>query len=188
MELIHTDSQIELSQEELLEFKETSWLPKRKESQLGLDIDRTLRIVNSIKSKPKAWSIIVFAASVENAETIAGMLTLDGIPAAAISSNTPAHERALALDRFRSKELRVLTNYNVLSQGFDAPKTDAVYITRPTQSEVRYQQMIGRGLRGPRNGGTEEVHLVNVLDNIREFPLSINYKPFEVLADSVDEG
>ena len=188
MELIHSTSAIELSHEEQEEFRKTAWLPKRKESELGLDLDRTLRIVESIKSKPDHWSIIVFATSVENAETIAAMLTLDGIPSAAISSSTPASERAVALERFRSRELRVLTNYSVLSQGFDAPKTDAVYITRPTQSEVRYQQMIGRGLRGPKNGGTEEVHLVNVLDNIREFDLSINYKRFEMLADSVDEG
>lgn len=186
MELIRTDTAIELTEAERSIFETTTWLPRRKEAELGEQLDRTLRIVESIKSKPNHWSIIVFATSVENAETIAAMLTLDGIPSAAISASTPDSERALALERFRSKELRVLTNYGVLSQGFDAPKTDAVYITRPTQSEVRYQQMIGRGLRGPKNGGTEDVHLVNVLDNIREFPLSINYKPFENLAESID--
>ncbi|WP_175935230.1 DEAD/DEAH box helicase [Corynebacterium sp. Marseille-P4321] len=186
MEIIRTDSAIELTDQEREEFEKSTWLPRQKEKALGEDLERTLRIVDSIKSKPSDWSIIVFATSVENAETIAAMLTLDGIPSAAISANTPDSERALALERFRSKELRVLTNYGVLSQGFDAPKTDAVYITRPTQSEVRYQQMIGRGLRGPKNGGTEDVHLVNVLDNIREFPLSINYKPFEKLAESID--
>lgn len=186
MEIIRTESAIELTDKERQEFEKNTWLPRHKEKALGEDLERTLRIVESIKSKPSNWSIIVFATSVENAETIAAMLTLDGIPSAAISANTPDSERSLALDRFRSKELRVLTNYGVLSQGFDAPKTDAVYITRPTQSEVRYQQMIGRGLRGPRNGGTEDVHLVNVLDNIREFDLSINYKPFEKLAETID--
>lgn len=188
MEIIRTESAIELTDKEREEFEKSKWLPRHKEKALGEDFERTLRIVESIKSKPNGWSIIVFATSVENAETIAAMLTLDGIPSAAISANTPDSERALALDRFRSKDLRVLTNYGVLSQGFDAPKTDAVYITRPTQSEVRYQQMIGRGLRGPKNGGTEDVHLVNVLDNIREFSLSINYKPFEKLAESIDDN
>lgn len=188
MEIIRSDTAIELSNDEIKEFREKQWLRKQRESELGQDSARTLRIVRSIESKPADWSIIVFAASVENAETIAAILTLDGIPSAAISSKTSEGERAEALQRFKNKELRVLTNYNVLSQGFDAPKTDAVYITRPTQSEVRYQQMIGRGLRGPKNGGTAEVHLVNVLDNIKEFRLSINYKPFEKLADSVSNS
>lgn len=186
MEIIRTESAIELTEKEREDFENRLWLPRHKEKELGEDLERTLRIVESIESKPSHWSIIVFATSVENAETIAAMLTLDGIPSAAISANTPDSERTLALDRFRSRKLRVLTNYGVLSQGFDAPKTDAVYITRPTQSEVRYQQMIGRGLRGPRNGGTEEVHLVNVLDNIREFDLSIDYRPFENLAEKID--
>jgi superfamily II DNA or RNA helicase len=71
-----------------------------------------------------------------------------------------------------------------LSQGFDAPKTDAVYITRPTSSEVRYQQMVGRGLRGPKNGGTEEVLIVNVLDNLVEFGDSIVYQSLKDIIES----
>lgn len=187
MEKFKTDTSVEMSENDIRDFREKHWLPSKKAEELGQDFERTMRIVRSIESKPDDWSIIVFAASVENAETIATILTLDGIPAASISSSTPDEERTLAFERFRAKELRVLTNYNVLSQGFDAPKTDAVYITRPTQSEVRYQQMIGRGLRGPKNGGTENVHIVNVLDNIEQFPLSIVYTPFEKLADKVNE-
>ena len=52
------------------------------------------------------------------------------------------------MQQFRQGEIRVITNYNVLSQGFDAPKVGAVYVARPTFSLNRYQQMIGRGLRG----------------------------------------
>ncbi len=62
-------------------------------------------------------------------------------------------ERRDLVRRFQAQEIRVLTNYNVLSQGFDAPKVGAVYVVRPTFSLNRYQQMIGRGLRGPKNGG-----------------------------------
>ncbi|QCB28203.1 DEAD/DEAH box helicase [Corynebacterium endometrii] len=184
MEHIDTNSFVKLTPEEVEAFRERHWLPRHSEIELGSDIDRTNRIVASILEKPSDWSIIVFAASVENAETIATLLTMQGCPAAAISENTSIGERRLAVERFKNGELRVLTNYAVLSQGFDFPGTNAVYITRPTQSEVRYQQMIGRGLRGPKNGGTKKCHIVNVLDNIEQFDLSINYEQFEKLTDS----
>jgi hypothetical protein len=41
----------------------------------------------------------------------------------------------------------VLTNANVLCEGFDEPSVDCVIIGRPTKSRPFYQQMIGRGTR-----------------------------------------
>lgn len=187
MGIIRPEGEVSLSHKEIEDFKENNWLSKSKEREIGDDLNRTQKIIDSIKSKPSDWPILVFAASVENAQALAALLSMDGIPATAITEKTSPSERKLAIQRFKDKELRVITNYAVLSQGFDAPQTRAVYITRPTTSEVRYQQMIGRGLRGPKNGGTQEVHIVNVLDNLESFDLSINYKPFEELAEWVAE-
>lgn len=188
MEIIRNEGFIPLSNQEIEYFREKHFLPAAPANQLARDNERTLRIVESIKSKPRDWSILVFAASIDNAETIATALTLDGIPAASIDGTTPVKERNEILERFKSGELRVLTNFAVLTQGFDAPKTRAVYITRPTTSEVWYRQMIGRGLRGPKNGGTESVHIVNVLDNLQSFPESINYHSFTHLASDIKEA
>src|SRR5699024_12044489 len=60
------------------------------------------------------------------------------------------------------------SDLNVLSQGFDVPDVSAVYVCRPTFVPNRYLQMIGRGLRGPLNGGTERVDIVNVKDKDRK--------------------
>ena len=176
---------VDLTDQELEEFRTKYWMPRNAERRLGRIGERTQMIVESILSKPEEWPIVVFAASVENAQTLATLLTLAGRPAASIDQDTSPDDRRLAIDRFKSGELRVLTNYAVLSQGFDAPETRAVYITRPTSSEVRYQQMVGRGLRGPRNGGGEEVLIVNVLDNVVEFHDSI---VFESLKEIIDAG
>lgn len=167
---------INLTDRELDDFRSKGWLSRGAEARLGRDEDRTRTIVDSIMSKPEHWQIVAFAASVENAQTLATLLTLKGRPAASIDQDTSPEDRRVAIERFKSGDLKVLTNYAVLSQGFDAPKTDAVYITRPTSSEVRYQQMVGRGLRGPKNGGTEEVLIVNMLDNLLEFGDSIVYQ------------
>jgi superfamily II DNA or RNA helicase len=97
---------------------------------------------------------------------MAARLCVSGIPAAAVSGDTPRAARRWFLDRFQSGALRVLCNYSVLTTGFDAPKTDMVLIARQVKSPVRYMQMVGRGLRGPANGGTERCRIVTVLDNL----------------------
>jgi type I site-specific restriction endonuclease len=44
-----------------------------------------------------------------------------------------------------------------------------------------YQQMIGRGLRGPRNGGKETCLILDVADNIENYGPSLAFTGFEHL-------
>ena len=85
------------------------------------------------------------------------------------------------IEEFREGRIRVLTNYNVLTQGFDAPAVRAVIVARPTFSPNLYQQMIGRGLRGPRNGGKETCLIVNVEDNVVSYGDDLAFRDFEYL-------
>ena len=64
----------------------------------------------------------------------------------------------------------MLINYGVFTTGFDDPKINCIVVARPTYSVVLYSQMIGRGLRGPKNNGTEDCLIVDVLDNILNQP------------------
>jgi len=145
------------------------------------DVDRNNRIIDSLLALDKEVTALVFAASVSHAQTLAAVLDNEGVRSAAVSAYTTPGERRERVRQFRSGKIRVLTNYNVLSQGFDAPKVGAVYVARPTFSPNRYQQMIGRGLRGPRNGGSEEVLIVNVQDNIDAFGEQLAFHHFDAL-------
>jgi superfamily II DNA or RNA helicase len=145
------------------------------------DKGRNEKILDSLESLPADMTALVFTASVQHAEMLAAVLAGNGIPAASVAGYTPSAERRRLIERFRTGDVRVLTNYNVLSQGFDAPKVGAVYVTRPTFSPNRYQQMIGRGLRGPKNGGSEEVLIVNVRDNIEAFGTQLAFTHFDKL-------
>lgn len=145
---------------------------------VAVDAARNNNILDHIKKLEDGTTALVFAASVQHAEALAATLTTEGTSASAISGNTPAAERRRLIEDFRSGEVRVLTNFNVLSQGFDAPKVGAVYVCRPTFSPNRYLQMIGRGLRGPLNGGNDEVLIVNVQDNIDLFGERLAFNEF----------
>ena len=92
-----------------------------------------------------------------------------GIRAAHVDGEIPKGRRGAIINEFRKNKIQILCNYGVLSTGFDAPKIDVVFISRPTASVVLYSQMIGRGLRGPSIGGTEECKIVDLIDNITGF-------------------
>ncbi|WP_448337284.1 DEAD/DEAH box helicase family protein [Chloroflexus aurantiacus] len=114
-------------------------------------------------------SIMLFANSVDHAREMALRLNLSGVPAAVVSSDTPTVSRRYFLEQFKRGEIRVLCNHTLLSTGFDAPKVDMILISRVVFSPVRYMQMVGRGLRGEKNGGKATCRIVTVLDNLLRF-------------------
>jgi superfamily II DNA or RNA helicase len=77
----------------------------------------------------------------------------------------------------------VVTNFNVYTEGFDAPVIAALVIARPTYSPNRYMQMLGRGLRGPRNRGTERCTVIDVIDNIARWHHSKAFEFFRSYRD-----
>jgi len=136
--------------------------------------DRNQRIVDRIKAGQEE-SILFFANSVKHANEIAVRLNLDGVSAATISDDTSPVSRRHLLAKFQDGAIRVICNFNVLSTGFDAPKIDMVFIARQVFSPVRYMQMVGRGLRGEKNGGTESCQILTVMDNLGRFQVRHPY-------------
>ena len=136
--------------------------------RLGDHGGRNEKLVEKIGSCEEQ-SILLFANSVSHANEMAARLTLSGIPAAAVSGDTAPNARRYLIEQFQNGELRVLCNHSVLATGFDAPRTDMLLIARQIFSPVRYMQMVGRGLRGVKNGGTESCRIVTVLDNLGRF-------------------
>lgn len=152
------------------------WLPKHVEEELAENRERNASIISSILSLDPSWPVIVFALSVSHSQLLAALLAKNGIKSASVSSETKPGIRKLYISDFRSGKIRVLTNYGVLTTGFDAPKVQAIYIARPTFSKSLYLQMIGRGLRGPLNGGTDECLIVDIADNFVHMNIDAAYK------------
>lgn len=148
---------------------------------IGQDMQRTLTVVEHIKRQNREWPILVFAASVASAHTIAALLRLNDVNADSVDGGMRRQQRRRVIEQFKSGETQVLVNCDLLTQGFDAPKVRALYIARPTFSPNRYLQMVGRGLRGPKNGGTERCLIVNVEDTFEQFGEELAYNEFDYL-------
>lgn len=93
-------------------------------------------------------SILIFTSGVRHGRHVVDVLReRHGIECGFVCGETPSAERAAILKRFRSGDLRILANVNVLTTGFDAPNVDCVAILRPTLSPGLFYQMVGRGFR-----------------------------------------
>ena len=143
-------------------------IPQSVLDKLAGDVARNIMIVSKIEELIGRGHtrIIYFAASVSNARDMSLALHARRHDSLFIDASTPAGIRGRAIAEYRSDsaEPKIVCNFGVLTAGFDAPRTTAVLIARPTKSLVLYSQMVGRAIRGPRVGGSEECTVVTVVD------------------------
>ncbi|MCJ0804005.1 DEAD/DEAH box helicase [Vibrio vulnificus] len=113
---------------------------------LANNLERNRKIIDTIISECHNNSqIIVFACTVEHGINLATALSYKGIKAASIDSkNDTLESRRAKIAQYKNGELQVLVNFNVLTAGFDAPKTNVTVIAKPMNSLVQYLQMAGR--------------------------------------------
>lgn len=88
-----------------------------------------------------------FCAGVDHARYMADTFRNVGIPAQAVSGDTPPAERAQALADLRAKRLNILFAADLFNEGLDIPDIDTVLMLRPTESATVFLQQLGRGLR-----------------------------------------
>lgn len=168
-----TDKELELMPEE------EGDLPKLFLKRLSGDKDRNVFIVRKLLALPKGTPTLVYACTVDHAYFLASIFNLMGRPAGVVSSETPSQIRRQLIRDFNAGKLDFLCNFGVLTTGFDAPKTACIAICRPTTSVVLYEQIVGRGLRGPLFGGTEHCDVIDFADNIKKLGPPLAYSRFE---------
>lgn len=146
---------------------------------LASNVERNKKIIQTIIEECELGSqIIVFACTVEHGRNLSTALAYHGIKAASIDSKfDSAESRRIKIQRYKQNKLQVLVNFNVLTAGFDAPKTNVSVIAKPMNSLVQYLQMAGRAMRGSKSGGNKECRIYTVMDEIPEFQsISIAYE------------
>ncbi len=111
------------------------------------DDRRKLLVVKAYRELANNESAIVYCSSVTRAEEIAALFNANNIPAYCIHANTIPEVRKQKLQDYKDGKIKVLTNYNTLSTGVDAPDTSCIIFERVIGSQLLYTQCVGRGLR-----------------------------------------
>ena len=144
-------------------------LPASALQRLGSNVTRNRVILNRILMLDDDAHVLCFAPSVKSARAIAAALAFEGRDARSVDAESDINYRNESVALFNAGRIRYLINYGVLATGFDAPRVNWLVLARPTTSPVLYEQMLGRGLRGPLNGGTVYCTVIHFEDDFTAF-------------------
>ena len=168
--IVKSNIDVDISPEEQIKISQLLQIPSQLLDKLSVDEKRNVLIIDQIEQLVKEdLQVMVFACSVAHSRFLSTALQIKGIKSCAIDGETSSSNRTNYIKKFKSNEIQVLVNFGILSTGFDAPNTNAVVITRPTCSLVLYSQMVGRGLRGPKMGGTANCKIIDIKDNFEAY-------------------
>ena len=90
---------------------------------------------------------IAFCTSIDHSDKLSKKFNESGISSRSIHGGLKSDIREQIIEDFKLNRFQVLTNCQILTEGFDEPSVDCVIIAKPTRSKALFQQMIGRGLR-----------------------------------------
>jgi DNA repair protein RadD len=90
---------------------------------------------------------VVFATGVKHSVHIRNEFRSAGIAAEHIDGKTPQDERDDILRRLSAGEVSVVSNCQVLVEGWDQPAVSCLILARPTRQLGMFRQMVGRVLR-----------------------------------------
>lgn len=129
--------------------------------------ERNKIIVDTYIKFVKDKKTVVFCASVKHAEKIAELFKAEGVKAEAVSGKTEAKKRSKILERYENGDINILCACDLLNEGWDSPKTEVLFMARPTMSKTIYMQQLGRGTR--KSQGKEYLMVFDFIDNANLF-------------------
>lgn len=121
----------------------------------AMNTDILNKAISEAYQKYAVGQTLIFATSVQHAQDIA-----KEIPGAvAVTADTK--NRAGLINKFTNREIPVLVNCMIFTEGTDIPLVETIMIARPTSNNSLYTQMVGRGLR--LYPGKEKLTLIDLV-------------------------
>ena len=152
-------------------------------SQLSKEMRDDVVMANLIKSytnHAQGRKMIVFAVYRVHSKDITKRYQDEGFVAAHLDAKTTPRSRKEIINKFKNGEIQILSNVNIVSEGFDVPDCEVVQLARPTKSLAMYLQQVGRCMRKP-----EGKDYCIVLDNVglyEKFGSPRNYREWTLEA------
>ena len=135
------------------------------------DLDRALiiperneRIFDEYILKGSGNKALGFCCSIKHANEMADLFNSKGIPAVAITSETP--DRDKVIKDFRQSVYTVAFTVDLFNEGIDFPDLRVLLFLRPTESKTIFTQQLGRGLR--LCGGKGNVVVIDFIGNYKK--------------------
>ena len=111
---------------------------------------------------------IAYCTSVKHSEQTAKMFTDNGIKSVSIDGSMPQKERNKRMDMFRSGDVQILCNCNLISEGVTLPNASVALLLRPTMSLPLFIQQACRVLT-PVEG--KKAVIIDFVNNVQKHGL-----------------
>jgi superfamily II DNA or RNA helicase len=131
----------------------------------------TLDKVRQILLDAKQARGLGFCVSIKHAEYMASAFNRAGIPAAALSADSPDALRRDIQRQLVNREINFIFVVDLYNEGVDIPEVDTILLLRPTESLTVFLQQLGRGLRLH-----EDKDCLTVLDFIGQAHANFNFE------------
>ncbi|WP_145524876.1 DEAD/DEAH box helicase [Yersinia rohdei] len=130
---------------------------------------------------------VAFCVNVAHANYVTLQFNKSGINAEVMIAETPHEERQLIIHRFETGATKIIVSVGVLVAGFDSDVRCVIY-ARPTKSEIRWLQSLGRGLRTAQ--GKESCLIFDHSGTVHRlgFPDSIEYNELRSKSDGMKDS
>lgn len=117
-----------------------------------VDEDRKLEALSFLIGSKNISQVLVFVNQKDEANAIVENLNLDGLKAACIHGDIRQSSRALALRKFKEKEIRVLVATDITARGIDIENLPCVVNFSLPQSIIDFTHRVGRTGRAGNSG------------------------------------
>src|SRR5262249_19846052 len=131
----------------------------------------TIDKVHQVLLDPKQARGLGFCVSIKHAEYMEHVFNKAGIPAGALSANSPDNLRRDVQRRLVNREINFIFVVDLYNEGVDIPEVDTILLLRPTESLTVFLQQLGRGLRL-----LEGKECLTVLDFIGQSHVNFNFE------------
>ncbi|EDX9442895.1 DEAD/DEAH box helicase, partial [Salmonella enterica] len=130
---------------------------------------------------------IAFCVNVAHANFLTIQFNQAGVNAEVMTADTPTEERQTIIHRFETGATKIIVSVGVLVAGFDSDVRCIIY-ARPTKSEIRWLQALGRGLRTAP--GKESCLIFDHSGTVHRlgYPDSIEYDDLPGKSDGMEES
>ena len=98
---------------------------------------------------------VIFAKSRSHAIALNLILRNSGVRTDLIIGQTPDSKRLEILDELRNGSISTVVNHEILSAGLDVPGLESIMILADIESPSLGMQILGRAMRGVKNGGNK---------------------------------
>lgn len=133
--------------------------------------DLVIRQIHRILLDARQARGLGFCVSVRHAEFMAEHFRKRGLPAAALSADSPRELRESIQRRLQAREINFIFVVDLYNEGVDLPWVDTILLLRPTESLTVFLQQLGRGLRLH-----EDKECLTILDFIGQAHANFNFE------------